>query len=135
MKHGNSSIKLRDGYIDIKGNVNIVQNTVDDNSLHAYIISSYINGTSWYRVYSDGWCEQGGIASLNENSTTVVTYLKPFADTNYSLSAIQTTLSTAADTEVGIQFTPTSTTTGTLSCHYLNPNTTSVSWQANGYIS
>ena len=29
------------------------------------LIDSYVNGTSWYRVYSDGWCEQGGIIMIN----------------------------------------------------------------------
>lgn len=89
IKHGNSSIKLKDGYIDIKGNVNVVQNTVDDNSLHAYIISSYHSGTEWYRVYSDGWCEQGGKVNLTYRQNTyidqTVTLLKTMADTNYSI--------------------------------------------------
>lgn len=88
LKHGNSSIKLKDGYIDIKGNVNVVQNTVDDNSLHAYIISSYHSGTEWYRVYSDGWCEQGGkvaIASHQYGSTPVALH-KTMADTNYTIT-------------------------------------------------
>lgn len=89
IKHGNSSIKLKDGYIDIKGNVNVVQNTVDDNSLHAYIISSYHSGTDWYRVYSDGWCEQGGKVNLTYKQEAytdqTVTLLKTMADTNYSV--------------------------------------------------
>lgn len=95
---------------------------------------SYTNGTSWYRVYSDGWCEQGGRAELSETSTKIVTFLKAFNDTSYTLLAIQTTQSTATDTEVGIQFTPTSNTQATLSCHYINPNTTEISWYACGYI-
>lgn len=89
IKHGNSSIKLKDGYIDIKGNVNVVQNTVDDNSLHAYIISSYHSGTEWYRVYSDGWCEQGGKVELvyKQNAYTdfPINLYKQMADTNYSI--------------------------------------------------
>lgn len=44
--------------------------------------TSYVNGTSWYRVYSDGWCEQGGVVPT---STTQVNYLKPFINTNYSI--------------------------------------------------
>ena len=76
LKHGNSSIKLKDGYIDIKGNVNIVQNTVDENSLHAYVISSYHSGTDWYRVWSDGWCEQGGFLSASSSGSK--DFLKPY---------------------------------------------------------
>lgn len=88
IKHGNSSIKLKDGYIDIKGNVNVVQNTVDDNSLHAYIISSYSSGFDWYRVYSDGWCEQGGkqATASHQYGSTTVTLLKTMKDTNYQIT-------------------------------------------------
>lgn len=85
LKYGNSSIKLKDGYIDIKGNVNIVQNEVDDNSLHAYVISSYHSGTDWYRVWSDGWCEQGGSATVGSGASTPVTLQKPYKDLNYGL--------------------------------------------------
>ena len=49
----------------------------------SYLVESYINGTSWYRVYSDGWCEQGG---YNSNiGTYTVTMMKEFKDTNYTL--------------------------------------------------
>lgn len=43
---------------------------------------SYRNGTSYYEVYSDRTLEQGGSCT----SGTAVTFLKPFADTNYVLS-------------------------------------------------
>lgn len=50
------------------------------------LVESYQNGTSWYRVYYDGWCEQGGQSTA---STTVrtVNFMKPFVDTNYYASA------------------------------------------------
>ena len=44
------------------------------------LIDSYVNETSWYRVYSDGWCEQGGL------SNTV--FLIPYINTNYSITII-----------------------------------------------
>lgn len=46
------------------------------------IIEAYQNGTSWYRIWSDGWCEQGGSIS----SPTTVTYIKPMVDTNYNIN-------------------------------------------------
>lgn len=49
------------------------------------IIETYSNGTSWYRVYSDGWCEQGG-RTTNTGAETI-TFLKPFIDANYYGSA------------------------------------------------
>ena len=40
---------------------------------------------SWYRVYSDGWCEQGGIIT---GVSPTVTFLLPFANTNYYINWI-----------------------------------------------
>ena len=45
------------------------------------VVETYKNGTSWYRVYSDGWKEQGGYLS-----GTSVTFLKQFNDANYTLT-------------------------------------------------
>lgn len=30
-----------------------------------YLITAYINGTTWYRLYSDGWIEQGGYVATS----------------------------------------------------------------------
>lgn len=50
-------------------------------SAGAHVITqTYINGTSWYRVYSDGWCEQGGLSS-----TLSITLVKSYKDTNYTV--------------------------------------------------
>ena len=48
------------------------------------VVDAWSSGTNWYRVYSDGWIEQGGFVSANGNSTNV-TFLKAFSNTNYSL--------------------------------------------------
>ena len=45
------------------------------------IIKEYKNGTSWYTLYSDGWCEQGALAT-----TSSVTFSIPFKDSEYSLT-------------------------------------------------
>lgn len=44
------------------------------------VVESYSNGTNWYRVWSDGWIEQGG-----ESTTNTVNLLKPYTTTNYSV--------------------------------------------------
>lgn len=49
-----------------------------------HLVESYTNGTSWYRVYSDRWCEQGGTVIHNAVGSYTITYLKPMADTNYT---------------------------------------------------
>lgn len=56
------------------------------NRLH--IVETYVNGASWYRVWSDGWKEQGGalhnLATGNDGIVTV-SYLKPFSNGSYTL--------------------------------------------------
>ena len=47
---------------------------------------SYSNGSSWYRIYSDGWCEQGGISSRElRHEWEFVQLIKSYKDTNYSI--------------------------------------------------
>lgn len=43
------------------------------------VVESYHNGTNWYRVWNDGWCEQGGLTS---QANETITLLKQMADTN-----------------------------------------------------
>lgn len=47
------------------------------------VVETYQNGTDWYRIYDDGWVEQGGRISVSQDNSTTVTFLKPFANTNY----------------------------------------------------
>lgn len=49
------------------------------------VIETYSNGTDWYRIWSDGWCEQGKTIQRSSAASTQVTYLKPFINTNYTL--------------------------------------------------
>lgn len=53
------------------------------------LVESYKNGTSWYRVYSDGWCEQGGYDAEGtvDYGVHTIEFLKPYVDTNYTLTA------------------------------------------------
>lgn len=48
----------------------------------AVVIQNYVSGTNWYRVWSDGWIEQGGHAGNGQ--TTTVTLLRSFTTTNYT---------------------------------------------------
>ena len=65
-------------------------NTDLSNCTKPYITETYQNGTSWYRVYSDGWCEQGGVIGLTSGSWASVskTFLKQYKDTNYLVACI-----------------------------------------------
>ena len=115
---------------DLNGKVDIA----DLATCHV-VVETYVNGTSGYILYSNKYCEQWGRTSVPESSLVTITYLKAFSNTNYSTLATQTDDSVANDTEVGVEFNPYSTTQGKLGVHYINPNTTTVSWRACGYVS
>lgn len=50
----------------------------------AVVVQNYVSGTSWYRVWSDGWKEQGGYSG---SMPATVTLLKAFSNTNYTVQA------------------------------------------------
>ena len=49
------------------------------------VVETYQNGTSWYRVWSDGWVEQGGRTGSGTSAT--VTMLKSYSNTNYTVTS------------------------------------------------
>ena len=61
-------------------------NVDHSNDTKPYIKETYVNGTSWYRIWSDNWCEQGGLSSAvnGANATTTVALLKQYKNTSYS---------------------------------------------------
>ena len=65
--------------------LNALTGKLDKSAVKAYITETYQNGTSWYRIWSDGWCEQGGIATTTQNKNTNVNFLVNFKDTNYQV--------------------------------------------------
>lgn len=82
---------------------------LENHGAGATVVESYRNDTEWYRVWSDGWIEQGGIISSmptgNRNNTTnysTITLPKAFADTKYIVSVMVNSLTetSAIDTIV-----------------------------------
>lgn len=53
-------------------------------AIPAVVVENYVNGTSWYRIWSDGWIEQGGYKSSN-NSWNPCSLLKNFSNTDYNI--------------------------------------------------
>ena len=103
-------------------------------SLVAVVVQNYKNGNSWYRVWSDGWIEQGGIVeSIPANSTKTVTFLKAFTTTNYYINCNQPMKSTYSFETCGI----TTRTTGSFTVHQKSYNNDggafNSAWYACGY--
>lgn len=49
-----------------------------------HIIDTYVNGTSGYRIWSDGYCEQWGRVNISgTDANNTVNFVKTFKDTNY----------------------------------------------------
>lgn len=81
---GNQDIAdVAQGLTELETKVGNLNNTV--NEMTDYVVESYRNGTDWYRKYKSGWIEQGGRTdTIGSGGRRVVTFLKAFADANYS---------------------------------------------------
>lgn len=53
---------------------------------NAYVTKTWHSGTSWYRVWSDGFIEQGDVATVGNSNYAPVTFPHPFSNTYYSIS-------------------------------------------------
>lgn len=84
------------GVVDLSGKANVTLNNLDTANLTCHlVVDSYYNSSTgdWYRVYDDGWVEQGGLAS-GDGANISVTLLKPMADGKYCVT-LTTTMSSA----------------------------------------
>ncbi len=96
------------------------------------VVETYHNGTEWCRIWSDGWCEQGGYVAGTTNNRKTVTFHQAFADTNYTVTfGAQHTTTFQDNTLVE---TSTKATTGFTLINSNNANVGAY-WEAKGYIS
>ena len=102
-----------------------VANCITRSDCKAYVTETYKNGTSWYRVWSDGWCEQGG---YNSNASATINLLKQYTDTNY---IVITTILTESPS---VSYYATKVSNKTTSDFIMTGNSTGSMWQTSGYI-
>ena len=92
---------------DVMSAVAQVQASVSAIKDKSYIAQTWSNGTSWYRKYSDGFIEQGGITAYSGTGTKKVSLPTAFSSANYivnvnSLAALSTSDGfMAVDTGIG----------------------------------
>lgn len=90
------------GYVTVEsGTATVTTSNYNNNRYDVILTESYKNGASWYRVYSDGWCEQGGMIPDASPSATTVALLKNYKDTDYLIS-LTSYLPTASGNPVGV---------------------------------
>lgn len=104
------------------------------NCTRPYVTETYANGTSWYRVYSDGFCIQGGV-NVPAQSTTSLTIqlLKTLKDTVTGVSAQisqynEISAGTHTSFKVYVQ------TTSTITIAWAVAGYPSLSWLVTGYL-
>lgn len=74
--------------LDAQAVLGTIQDKISRNDCAAYIVKTYKNGYNWYRLWSDGWIEQGGKyqGSFSTLYNVPITLLIPFSDTYYNIS-------------------------------------------------
>ena len=98
----------------------------------AVVVQNYLNGTSWYRVWSDGFIEQGSVLGLTSNSP--VSLLKKFCDTNYNIFLCRSATNSTSTTTGGDWWVREKTVTSFTPCTtQLSSPPYTVSWMAHGY--
>lgn len=57
-----------------------VDKTIDGIAVK-YVTETFSDGTNWYRKWSDGWLEQGGVNNTGTSGNVTITFLKPYQST------------------------------------------------------
>ena len=123
--------ELFNGKVDLDGS----------NATFKHIVETYSSGTSWYRLWSDGWCEQGGIydnGSSIQTTSVRVNLLKTFANTNY-IVLVTPSRGTIVNSSTSIMFGTHSLTVSYFYITWLGVNSADnvqfAPWYACGYVS
>ena len=105
----------------------------------AVIVETEMSGANWYRRWSDGWLEQGGVVNMPISSATgqkTVTLLKAYKNTNYVLTALPdltNTDSASAHIELDVTYVNKTTTKFTLQGYlYDYSSTADMNWYTCG---
>jgi len=115
-----------------------IQNNFNDNGINvnrvnqAVVDEYYSSGASWYRLWSDGWCEQGGTVTPTAKTGTI-TLLKSMANaSDYTINCQPYYTSSTTIYAVTL---PKASKTATSFVWWVNSTSYSFDWTARGYIS
>lgn len=71
---------------EINNNITSLSNRISVLESHKHIIETYSNGDDWYRVWSDGWIEQGGQSYNAVDSEITIQLHKPYTNSDYFIT-------------------------------------------------
>lgn len=92
----------------------------------AVIKQNYVNGTTWYRIWSDGWIEQGGVGAPR----ATLTLPRKFTNTNYTVNLTNKNNQTNSN-YFNVSFN--SITTAGFYIYHTGTDTGQIAWYACGY--
>lgn len=89
----NLTTLINNNYTDLNTKITALQTRATNLEARRYVIENWRSGSSWYRLYSDKWIEQGGICNATQyNNTAVnVNFFKKMKDTTYFAMACANT--------------------------------------------
>ena len=90
------------------------------------LVESYQNGTSWCAIYSDDWCEQGGVQQYN-GATGTVSFTQPYRTFNSCMGVITTNSSSNSNSANVTSF-------SSSSFNYSVGGSSDFTWRAYGYV-
>ena len=106
------------------------------NCTKPHVVETYSSGTDWYRIWSDGWCEQGGEVTVNGSSvSTSVTLLSSYSSTDYSILAGGEDVSGSSVGAVEVGWGLKTTSGFTIARQDGYAGSQRICWEAKGYIS
>ena len=97
------------------------------------IRSAWTSGASGCRIWNDGFIEQWGQVSINEGTTIIVNLHTPMATQGYHITVTNASGKTSHNAEGVINAHSHQTTSFSMSCGYIDPNTSLVMWAVFGY--
>lgn len=121
--------------VDIDEIATDLNNKVDKSDLieSHVIIESYVNGSSWYNLYSNGWIEQGGKYTYSSAGQKTISLLKSLDTTRpvyFSYKLVTTRSAGAYERDCNVN----SYTSSNFVVYTSTSNGSKAFWEAKGYI-
>lgn len=105
----------------------------NDEQMSVVVVKTYRNGNDWYRIYSDGWCEQGGILEYNSSGEKTISFHQQL-DTAKPINIFYNLISARNDSPFAREFSPNSYDSSGFKVYTATSNGSKAFWKAEGYL-
>ena len=122
----NKSIIAGDGIEITEPSIGEIKISSTSGNMAAYITETYVNGTSGYNVYSNGYCEQWGSGNFPDEGN--ITFIKRWKDVNYNLQGEMWGIDSTGNLGIREQYETYAF------CNLVGDRGGKISWKASGYL-